>query len=151
MKTIWKKTITLDAVRQMLNNTLCQRLGMDLTEIGGNFIKGTMPVDSRTVQPMGLLHGGASAAFAESLGSIAGMLACNEDEYCVGVDINVSHLHSVSSGVVTGAARPLHLGQRIQIWDICIHDGNNRKVCVSRLTLSVLKNRNEVNEWRFKS
>ena len=109
------------------------------TELGEDFLRGTMPVDTRTLQPYGLLHGGASVTLAETLGSMAANL-CLEDntrEQAVGIEINANHLRAVTSGIVTGTARPVHVGRNTQVWDIRIEDSQGRAVCVSRLTLAL--------------
>src|SRR5699024_2411368 len=108
------------------------------TEIGPDYVRATMPVDARTHQPYGLLHGGASVLLAETVGSTAGMLCVGEDEGCVGVEINANHLRGVRSGTVTGTARPLHVGRRTQVWEIRIEDEAGRLACISRLTLAVV-------------
>ena len=114
-------------------------LGIVLTEIGPDFLRGTMPVDARTRQPFGLLHGGASVLLAETLGSLAANL-CVEDparQQAVGIEINANHLRAVTAGTVTGTARPVHVGRNTQVWDIRIEDERGRPVCVSRLTLAM--------------
>ena len=116
-------------------------LGIVFTELGEDFLRGTMPVDERTRQPYGLLHGGASVLLAETLGSMAANL-CVEDpatQQAVGLEINANHLRAAKSGLVTGTARPLHLGRSTQVWEIRIEDDGGRLVCVSRLTMSVVK------------
>ena len=118
--------------------TAIERLGIVFTELGDDFLRATMPVDARTVQPYGLLHGGASVLLAETLGSSAGMLCVGEGEACVGIEINANHLQAVTGGLVTGTARPLHVGRRTQVWEIRIEDGQGRLACVSRLTLAVV-------------
>ena len=120
-------------------NTIGEVLGIEFTEIGDDFLKGTMPVDQRTHQPMGILHGGASVVLAESLGSMAANLVVDTGKhYCVGLDINANHLRSVRTGIVTGVARPIHLGRTTQVWEIKITDENDKPVCISRLTMAVL-------------
>lgn len=124
-------------------NTIADILDIEITEVGDDFIKGTMPVDNRTRQPMGILHGGASVVLAESLGSLAANLCVdNTKYYCVGLDINANHISSAREGVVTGTARPIHLGRSTQVWEIKIEKENGKLVCVSRLTMSVLEYRN---------
>ena len=118
---------------------MVEHLGITLTEVGEDFLKGTMPVDHRTVQPMGILHGGASVALAETLGSLAANYAVdNQKKYCVGLDINANHVRAASKGDVTGIAKPLHLGSTTQVWSIEITDEEDRLVCISRLTMAVL-------------
>lgn len=113
-------------------------LGIVFTEVGPDYLRASMPVDARTHQPYGLLHGGASALLAETLGSTAGMLCAAPGHIVVGIEINANHLRGVRDGTVTGTARPLHLGRSTQVWDIRIEDDAQRLVCVSRLTLAVV-------------
>jgi 1,4-dihydroxy-2-naphthoyl-CoA hydrolase len=115
-------------------------LGIRITELGENFIKATMPVDKRTHQAYGILHGGASAALAETLGSIGSVIIVDPEQYiCVGVEINANHIRSVRDGFVTGTAVPLHIGASSHVWEIKIVDKNDKLVCVSRLTVFVKK------------
>ena len=118
--------------------TAIERLGIAFTEVGEDSLRATMPVDARTVQPYGLLHGGASVLLAETLGSSAGNLCVPEGARVVGIEINANHLRAVTGGHVTGTARPLHLGRSTQVWEIHIEDGEGRLACVSRLTLAVV-------------
>lgn len=119
--------------------TLSQALSITITDIGTDFVRGTMPVAAATRQPFGLLHGGASAALAETLGSIGANLCLDPDrEVAVGLEINANHLRACRDGIVTGTARPLHLGRRSQVWEIRLEDQAGRLICVSRLTLAVL-------------
>ncbi|WP_087110176.1 hotdog fold thioesterase [Parendozoicomonas haliclonae] len=134
---IWKYEISLEALNNSLKDTLCEHLGMVVTEIHDDGLTGTMPVDSRTVQPMRLLHGGASVAFAESLGSMAANIAAGKGNYCVGLEINANHVRSARSGLVTGRAKAIHIGRSTQVWDIQIHDEQDKLLCVSRLTMAV--------------
>src|SRR5688572_18539237 len=136
---IWKKPVTLDALNARNPGTLNESLGIRLSDIGDDYLRGTMPVDARTKQPFGLLHGGASVALAETLGSLGGWL-CLSDEasYCVGLEINANHLKAMRTGSVVGTARPLHLGRTTQVWEIRISDEDDALVCVSRLTLAVI-------------
>ena len=136
---IWKREVTLDALNAGLKNTLCEHLGMEVTEIHEDGVTGIMSVDSRTVQPMRLLHGGASVALAESLGSIAANVAAEPGYCCVGLDINANHIRAVRSGLVTGTAKALHLGRTTQVWEIVIRDEKDKTVCISRLTMAVVK------------
>jgi len=136
---IWKQQIAIDRINAMFGNTLGETLGLRITEIGDDFVRGTLPVDARTHQPYGLLHGGASVALAETLGSLAGMLTLDPAvEAAVGLDINANHVRGVKSGIVTGTARPLHLGRSTQVWEIRIEDERQKLVCISRLTLAVI-------------
>jgi 1,4-dihydroxy-2-naphthoyl-CoA hydrolase len=138
---IWfKKEIDVEKLNQFSVNTMNELLGIRITEIGENFLKGTMPVDKRTQQAYGILHGGASAALAETLGSVGSIMVVDPEQYiCVGVEINANHIRSVRDGRVTGTAIPLHLGASSHIWDIKIVDKNDKLVCVSRLTVFVKK------------
>ncbi|MCF7222900.1 hotdog fold thioesterase [Lysobacter sp. TLK-CK17T] len=116
-------------------------LGIVFTEIGRDYLRGTMPVDGRTRQPYGLLHGGASVLLAETLGSSAGGLCVPEGKGVVGIEINANHVRGVREGLVTGTARPLHVGGSTHVWEIRIEDEAGRLVCVSRLTLAVVGRR----------
>lgn len=120
--------------------TLVAHLGIVITEIGDDYLKATMPVDQRTHQPMGLLHGGASVALAESLGSMGAYLCVDANKYdVVGLEINANHVRGVRSGIVTGTARPIHIGKTTQLWEIRIDDEHARLVCISRITIAVLE------------
>lgn len=118
---------------------LARHLGMQFTAIGPDFLRGRMPVEDRTHQPDGILHGGASVALAETLGSYAAGLVVDRSKYrVVGQEINANHLRGVASGFVTGTARPVHLGRRSHVWEIRISDEQDKLVCISRLTMAVL-------------
>ena len=133
----FRAPVDLAAVNAHAANTLVSNLGIVMTAAGEDWLRGTMPVDARTHQPYGLLHGGASVALAETLGSSAGMLAARGDAV-VGLEINANHLRAVRSGIVTGTARPLHVGRSTQVWEIRIEDEGGKPVCISRITLAVL-------------
>ncbi|RUL69667.1 hotdog fold thioesterase [Dyella choica] len=136
---IWKQDTSLERLNGWSRSTLMEVLGIRLTAIGDDWLQGTLPVDQRTHQPYGLLHGGASVALAETLGSTAAMLTLDpEKERAVGLDINANHIRGVTSGTVTGTARPLHLGRSTQVWEIRIEDENSKLVCISRLTMAVV-------------
>ncbi|MCW5579520.1 MAG: hotdog fold thioesterase [Dokdonella sp.] len=135
---IWKQTTDLTQLAAWNRGCMVEHLGMVVTEVGADFVRGTMPVDARTRQPFGLLHGGASVALAESLGSLAGNLCLDAAEMAVGLDINANHVRAVSAGLVTGTARPLHLGRNTQVWEIRIEDAAGHLVCIARLTLAVV-------------
>ncbi len=136
---IWKQTADIERISGWNKNSLVDHLGMRITEIGDDFVRGTMPVDARTKQPFGLLHGGASVALAESLGSLAGTLCIDATkEMAVGLDINANHVRAVTEGIVTGTARPLHVGRNTQVWEIRIEDERGKLVCISRLTLAIV-------------
>lgn len=122
----------------MTAGTAMEVLGIRFTDIGPDYVRGTMPVDPRTHQPYGLLHGGASVLLAETLGSSAGGLCVPEGKGVVGIEINANHVRGVREGVVTGTARPIHVGGSTQVWEIRIEDEQGRLVCISRLTLAVI-------------
>ena len=136
---IWQKTPSVEALKYAQDDTLMQHLGMEISEVGDDYIVASMPVDKRTHQPLGLLHGGASVALAESVGSIAANLAVASGHYCVGLEVNANHLRGVKSGMVYAKATPEHLGRSTQVWTIRIVNENDQPVSVSRLTLAVLK------------
>lgn len=139
---IWKQSVDLDRINAWNSNTLIEHLGMRVTEIGDDWLRGTMPVDARTFQPYGLLHGGASVALAESLGSLGANLVLDPDsEMAVGLDINANHVRAVTSGLVSGTARPIHLGRSTQVWEIRIEDEQQHLTCISRLTMAVVPRR----------
>jgi 1,4-dihydroxy-2-naphthoyl-CoA hydrolase len=132
------KQVTLEQMNAHRGQDMTTHLGIEFTEVGENFLAARMPVDARTRQPMGLLHGGASVVLAETLGSMAGFLMLPEGKTCVGLEINANHIRSVREGYVFGKATPLHIGKNTHVWDIKIHDEHHRLVCVSRLTLAVI-------------
>jgi 1,4-dihydroxy-2-naphthoyl-CoA hydrolase len=137
---IWRSLQTLDALNAAAAGTLIGHLDIRYTEIGEDFIRATMPVDKRTQQPYGLLHGGASVVLAESLGSMGANMCIERSEYrCVGQEINANHVRSARRGRVMGTARPVHLGGRTHVWAIDIVDESAALVCVSRLTMAVIK------------
>jgi len=135
---IWKQAAELEKINALNAGSMVEHLGMRITDIGDDYLRGTMPVDARTKQPFGLLHGGASVALAESLGSLAGTMCLDANEMAVGIDINANHVRAITEGVVTGTARPLHLGRSTQVWEIRIEDERGKLVCISRLTLAVV-------------
>jgi len=138
---IWfNPAVTPADVQPLGKNTMGDHLGILFTEIGENYLKATMPVDHRTKQPYGLLHGGASVVLAETLGSIGAHLAVDSTKYlCVGIEINANHLRGVREGIVTGVATPLHMGKTTHVWEIKIYDSREKLVCVSRLTVAIVK------------
>jgi len=138
---IWfNKRLSIDQVKPISSNTMAEYIGIELTEIGENYIKGRMPVDYRTQQPYGFLHGGASAAFAETLGSIASAFVIDLSQFiCVGLEINANHIRTAKRGFVYGVASALHLGNTTHVWDIKICDEQEKLVCASRLTVAILK------------
>ena len=139
---IWFGNPTIDEVREGSTGLLSSHLGIEFTEWGDDYLRGTMPVEPRTRQPMGYLHGGASLALAETLGSVAANYVVDPAKFrCLGQEINANHLRPVTDGQVTGTARPIHLGTRSHVWSIEIRDPRERLVCISRLTVAVV-------EWR---
>ena len=137
---IWfEPGLTPAQLQPLSDNTMGQHLGIEFTEVGEDFLKGRMPVDHRTRQPYGLLHGGASVALAETLGSVASAFVVDRRQYnAVGLEINANHLRGVREGFVAGIARPLHLGKTTHVWDIRIYDEKEKLVCVSRLTVAII-------------
>jgi 1,4-dihydroxy-2-naphthoyl-CoA hydrolase len=136
---LWKHLPDADQLNALGAGTLVDHLGIRVIEIGDDFVRGTMPVDARTRQPFGLLHGGASVALAETLGSLAAACCIDIDrELAVGLDINANHVRAVTEGLVTGTARALHIGRTTQVWEIRIEDAAGRLVCISRLTMAVV-------------
>lgn len=140
-KSIWfNKSVNIDDLRSFDSKTMSIHLGMEWTEIGDDYIKMRMPVDERTKQPYGLLHGGASCALAETVGSVASHLVVDSSKYItVGLEINANHVRGVRSGYVTATASVLHLGKTTHVWDIRIHDDAANLVCISRLTVAILE------------
>ncbi len=138
--TIWKRPITVEILNAFEERSMPYHVGIEITEVGPDFLRGTMPVDHRTKQPFGILHGGASVVLAETLGSVGGNYCLAEgDGYCVGLDINSNHIRAVSEGVVTGTAKPYHLGRTTQVWHIELHNEAGKLVNISRLTLAVIR------------
>jgi 1,4-dihydroxy-2-naphthoyl-CoA hydrolase len=138
---IWfNKSLTVEKLQTFAKDTMNEYIGIELTELGENHLKATMPVDHRTRQAYGLLHGGASVTLAETVGSVASVMVVDPEKYyCVGVEINANHIRSIKEGFVTAIASPLHLGNSTHVWDIKIYEENEKLVCVSRLTVAVLK------------
>ena len=135
---IFRRGMDLAALNALSRGTAIEALGIEFVDIGDDRLVATMPVDPRTLQPYGLLHGGASVLLAETLGSSAGNMCVADGEVCVGLEINANHVRAVREGRVTGTARPLHIGRSTQVWDIRIEDARGRLACVSRLTLAVV-------------
>jgi len=135
---IWKQRVDLDTVNAWSTRTLMRALGIRITEIGDDFLRGSMPVDDRTRQPYGILHGGASVALAETLGSTAAMLCCEDGRATVGLEINANHLRAVREGTVTGTARPIHVGRSTQVWEIRIENEAGELTSIARLTMAVV-------------
>jgi 1,4-dihydroxy-2-naphthoyl-CoA hydrolase len=142
---IWFANPDIEDAKASQVGLLSPHLGIEMTELGPDYLRGTMPVEPRTRQPMGFLHGGASLVLAETLGSVAANFVVDRAKFrCLGQEINANHLRPVSDGIVTGTARPFHIGARSQVWNIEIRDPTERLVCISRLTVAVV-------EWRAKS
>ncbi|WP_417697186.1 hotdog fold thioesterase [Psychromonas sp.] len=135
---IWKKNTDLCRLNALSDNTIIALLGIEYTAIGDNFLQASMPVDSRTHQPHGLLHGGASVVLAETIGSVAANLVVGDDKVCVGLEVNANHIRSVKKGVVTGTATAVHIGYSTQVWQIEICNESQQLVCTSRLTVAVI-------------
>jgi len=136
---IWKTTIDVETLNTRMVTHMIRHLGIKFTELGDNYIKASMPVDERTQQPYGLLHGGASVALAETLGSVAASLCIDlSSQRVVGLEINANHIKGVKDGIVIGTVKPVHIGGKTQIWEIHIHNELNQLVCISRITMAVL-------------
>ncbi|WNO09379.1 hotdog fold thioesterase [Teredinibacter sp. KSP-S5-2] len=140
---IWKKEIPLHNLNRSMPGTLMETLDIRVTEVLDDGVVGTMPVDERTFQPMKLLHGGASVALAETLGSMAGHHAAEEGKTVVGLEINANHIKSAKSGLVTGKAKAVHIGKSTQVWEVHIYNNREQLICLSRLTLAVVNDRSQ--------
>ena len=139
---IWHKTYEVDELNELACEGLARHVGIEFTELGHDYMKATMPVDDRTRQPFGLLHGGASVVLAETMGSVASLCCVDSSEkMCVGIEINANHIKAVRDGKVTGTARALHLGRTTQVWSVEITNESGDLVCISRLTLAVVERR----------
>jgi 1,4-dihydroxy-2-naphthoyl-CoA hydrolase len=137
---IWQRLYSLAELNSGRAGTLIEHLGIEFTEVGDDYIRATMPVDARTRQPYGLLHGGASVALAETLGSMGAAMCTDGEQYqCVGQEINANHVRAARTGVVTGTARPVHIGGRTQVWSIEIVNEAGKLMCISRLTVAVIR------------
>lgn len=139
---VFKPGITLDSLNKFSLNNMLSHLGIEFTSIGEDYISAKMPVDYRTQQPLGLLHGGASVTLAETLGSLAATCCVDQNtQYCVGLDINANHIKSARSGYVYGTTKPIHIGKRTHVWEIRIVNEANELVCISRITMAVIDKR----------
>jgi 1,4-dihydroxy-2-naphthoyl-CoA hydrolase len=139
MSSIWFATPDIADMNRQMENTACSNLGIVVTEVGDDYVMGTMPADERTFQPVGLVHGGANVLFAETLGSMAANLCLdNSKEYAVGQEINANHLRGVRSGELTGIAKLVHKGRSSQVWEIRINNAEGKLSCISRLTMAVI-------------
>lgn len=140
MSNIWHRQPCLSAIKKMCENTIDNYLGIEIIDVGDNFLSGKIPVNSNTAQPFGIIHGGANIVLAESLGSIASAHVINsETEICFGQEVNASHVRPVSSGFVTGTASPIHLGKRSHIWQIELKNDENKLSCFVKLTMAIKK------------
>ncbi len=139
LETIWFGQPTLESLNWLKENTLGESLDINITEIGADCLVGTMPVDKRTKQPFGLLHGGASVALAETLGSIASWMVVNSDLFIgVGIEINANHVKAVTQGLVTGICKPLHIKGKTHVWEIKIYNEAKELTCISRFTCAIV-------------
>lgn len=138
---IWTTTRSVDELNTSLEGTMCEHVGMEILEVGDDYIRARLPVDGRTRQFMGIIHGGASVVLAETIGSIAAGMCCPPGHFIVGLEVNANHVRAGRPPHVTGTARPLHIGRTTMVWDIRIVDAEDNLVCVSRLTTSVLRKR----------
>ena len=141
---IWKKNINLNEINNSLANTMSEFLDIRIIDVGDDFIAATMPVNKKTIQPFGILHGGASVVLAETIGSVAANLCLDNNSYSVGLEINANHVKTVREGLIYGTAKPIHLGKSTSVWDVRItQDMNEELICISRVTLAVKPLRND--------
>lgn len=139
---IFNPGVTTESLNTLSANTMVSHLGIEFTRVGDDFIEAKMPVDVRTQQPLGLLHGGASVTLAETLGSVAATCCVDhETQYCVGLDINANHVKSAKRGYVYGITKPIHIGKKTQVWEIRIVNEQNELICISRITMAVIDKR----------
>ena len=136
--TVFKRAMTVDDLNRNHIGTMCEHIGIEITEIGPDYLRGRMPADRRTVQPMGIVHGGASVALAETLGSVSAFMCTEPGMAAVGLDINANHIRSVREGWVYGHCTPVHIGRTTQVWQIDIRDEAGRMTCASRITMAVI-------------
>jgi 1,4-dihydroxy-2-naphthoyl-CoA hydrolase len=140
LMSIWARDITIEQINKQTQGCMISHVGIEVTEIGGDFLRGRMPVDERTRQPFGILHGGASVVLAETLASIGCQFTIDWDRYsAVGLEINANHIRGVSSGFVIGTSRAVHLGRRTQVWETHVKDEREKLVCISRITVAVVE------------
>ncbi len=138
MAAVWTRPISVDILQRLHDGTAVQHLGIQFTEVGDDFIAARVPVDTRTKQPYGLLHGGVSVVLAETLGSCGAAFSCPDGHRAVGLDINANHLKGATEGWVTGITRPVHIGRSTQVWHIDLRNEAGQLTCVSRITMSIL-------------
>ncbi len=140
MKIWFDKNVSVESLKSFGKGTMTEHLGIEWFELGENFFKAKMPVDHRTLQPLGLLHGGASCVLAETIGSVASHLVIDSSQfYCVGIEINANHIRSAKEGFVYGTCSPLHIGSSTHVWDIRITNEEGKLICISRLTVAIMK------------
>lgn len=137
---IWKREFDVKSINAGMNNTMMSHIGIKITKVGKDYIKGTMPFNDFTKQPFGILHGGASVTLAETLGSIAANLCIDYDKQAVGLEINANHIKPVSKGIVEGVARIIHFGRKTQVWQIELYN-EDKLTCISRLTMSIIQSK----------
>ncbi|ASP38361.1 esterase [Bacterioplanes sanyensis] len=143
MSAIWFAKPDIEDMNRQMQGTACSNLGIEITEVGDDYVRGTMPADERTLQPVGLVHGGANVLLAETLGSMAANLVVDpSQQYCVGQEINANHIRGVRSGTLTGTARAVHCGRSSQVWEIRIENSDGKLSCISRLTMAVVAAQN---------
>ena len=135
---IFKRPATVEKITEIHRNTIVSGLGIEFLEVGADYLVARMPVDRRTVQPMGILHGGASVVLAETLGSVAGIFASEPGYAAIGLDINANHIRAATKGWVTGRCTAIHLGRTTQVWSIEIRDEAQKLVCIARLTVAIV-------------
>ncbi|MCU0434679.1 MAG: hotdog fold thioesterase [Bacteroidia bacterium] len=136
---IWHRNYTIDQLEALCQNTIHDVLGIRITETGNDYLMATMPVEARTHQPAGILHGGASVVLAESLGSLASSMVIDHEKFhCAGLEVNANHIRSKATGTVTGKATPLHIGRSTHVWNIDITDEAGKRICIARLTVAIL-------------
>ncbi len=138
---IWKRSIDVDLLNQICKGCMVSHVGIQFTAVGSDFVTARMPVDERTTQPFGILHGGASVVLAETLGSAAAFACVEESQICVGIEINANHVRQATNGYVNGKARPLHLGRTVHVWETEITDDEGRLISTGRMTLAVIEKR----------
>lgn len=141
---LFPATVTPEALNMLSRNTMAEQIGIEFTAVGADYLEAKMPVDSRTQQPFGMLHGGASVALAETMGSVAATCCVDTGrQFCVGLDINANHVRSVRNGFVKGITKPLHIGKKTQVWEIRILNEADELVCISRITMAVLEKKDQ--------
>jgi 1,4-dihydroxy-2-naphthoyl-CoA hydrolase len=142
---LWRTEVTPELLQRLSRDTFADRIGIRITEVGADYLRATLPVTPAVHQPYGVLHGGASVALAETVGSVAANLCIDGERFqCFGQEINANHLRAVTSGLITATARPYHIGSRSHVWGIEIRDQDGKLVCISRLTMAIVQRREPV-------